>query len=77
MSFRKFVDRHGNAWIVRPRTRYEWHFEPQPGNAEATRIAKPPGYERDPYELSQEELQRLFDASRAWSTPRRPSPFKD
>jgi hypothetical protein len=36
-----------------------------------------PGYERDPFELSVEELQRLLDgAPRPGSGPRK-SPFKD
>jgi hypothetical protein len=77
MSFRTFKDRSGNAWVLRPRSRWEWHFEPQPGNTEPTRIARAPGYQDDPYELSQEELQRLFDAALPRRTTPRKSPFKD
>lgn len=78
MGFREFVDRAGNAWSVRPRSRWEWHFEPRPGSAEPARVAKAPGYQDDPFELSQEELQRLLDASKPRrSSTDRPSPFAD
>jgi hypothetical protein len=77
MSFRKFVDRSGNGWIVRPRGRSEWHFEPLQGNSQPTLTVRAPSYQNDPYELSQEELQRLFDSAAARAGPSRPSPFKD
>jgi hypothetical protein len=38
---------------------------------------QPPGYEQDPYELSQEELQRLLEASTARPERARKSPFAD
>jgi hypothetical protein len=77
MAFRKFTDRDGNSWEVRPASRGEWEFSPVGGNEQRARTAQAPGYEKDPYELSQEELQRLLDASSA--PPPRPvkNPFGD
>jgi hypothetical protein len=77
MGYRKFIDRDGNSWEVRDRTRSEWDFEPVPGNPERTRSVPAPGYEKDPFELSIEELQRLLDSVRAPSVRQKPSPFKD
>jgi hypothetical protein len=38
---------------------------------------EPPGYEQDPYELSQEELQRLLDASTPLAKRSVKNPFGD
>jgi hypothetical protein len=76
MAGRRFVDRAGLRWEVRVRSRSEWELEPVDENPGAGRLATPPGYEADPFELSVEELQGLLDAGR----PRRPpgrSPFLD
>lgn len=77
MASRNFVDRDGNAWDVIPRSKTEWEFEPIGGNKEARKVVDPPGYERDPFELSNEELQRLLDSAREPRTRPRKSPFLD
>ncbi len=78
MSYRAFTDRQGNRWQVRPQARREWHFEPLPGNPETRRVAVPPGYQEDPFELSDQEIQRVLDSARpAGAGSGRPSPFKD
>jgi hypothetical protein len=53
-------------------------FEPLPGNPEGRTAVSPPGYDNDPFELSNEELQTLLDAA-GGPTQRRPkkSPFLD
>jgi hypothetical protein len=77
MAFRKFVDRDGYQWEVRPRTKSDWDLEPIGSNPNRARSARSPGYEKDPFELSREELQHLLDASPA-PTPRpTKNPFKD
>ena len=76
MAHRRFADREGNRWEVRPRSRSEWEFEPVEGNRGAARLVTPPGYERDPFEMSVEELQRLLDAGRPPRAPGK-SPFLD
>jgi hypothetical protein len=77
VSFRRFPDRNGRRWEVRVIGRSEWSFEPVEGNPEPARSAGAPSYERDPFELSIEELQRLLDSA----PPPRPrsarSPFLD
>jgi hypothetical protein len=78
MSYRAFTDRQGNRWQVRPLAKREWLFEPLPGNPEARQVAVPPGYEEDPFELSDQEIQRVLDSARAASAgPGRTSPFRD
>jgi len=77
MAYRRFVDRSGAAWEVRDRSRWDWTFEPVGGNPAAARTARAPGYQDDPFELSDAELQRLLDAARSSSGPGAPSPFKD
>lgn len=77
MSHRTWIDRAGRSWQVRPRSRSEWEFEPLPGNSESARTARAPSWQDDPFELSREELQRLFDAAPDPSRPRPPSPFGD
>jgi hypothetical protein len=77
MAFRTFKDREGRTWEVRPRSKSEWEFTPAGDNTEPTRSVAPPGYERDPFEMSREELQRLLDAAQAAPARHKPSPFKD
>jgi len=77
MSFRKFLDRAGHEWEVRPRTKSDWDLEPVGSNPNPTRSVRSPGYEKDPFELSREELQGLLDASSAPATRSVKSPFKD
>jgi hypothetical protein len=71
------VDREKGQWEIRPVSRSEWEFAPAGDNPARPRSVAAPGYERDPYELSQEELQKLFDASTAPPTRSIRNPFKD
>jgi hypothetical protein len=75
--FRKFLDRDGHEWEVRPRTKSDWDLEPRGSNPSRARSVRSPGYEKDPFELSREELQSLLDASSAPTTRSVKSPFKD
>ena len=77
MGDRRFVDRAGQRWEVRVRGKSEWLFEPVEGNPGPARRAQPPGYERDPFEMSIEELQRLLDSAPPPGPPRTKSPFLD
>lgn len=77
MAFRTFTDRQGRVWEVRDRSAAEWEFAPGPGNPGPSRWVSPPSYEKDPYELSVEELERLLDRALPARTRQRKSPFKD
>ncbi len=77
MGFRTFTDREKRQWEVRPVGRSEWEFSPTGENVERARTVPSPGYEKDPYELSQEELQRLLDQSAAQPSRSIKSPFND
>jgi hypothetical protein len=74
---RKFTDRDGYEWEVRPRTKSDWDLQPVGGNPNRARSVPSPGYEKDPYELSREELQGLLDRSAAPAPRSTKSPFKD
>ena len=63
MAYRTFRDREGQSWEIRPRSRSTWSLEPTAGNPGKARDVDSPGYEKDPFELSIEELQRLLDKS--------------
>jgi hypothetical protein len=77
MGFRRFIDRDKGEWEIRDVSRLEWEFSPAGDNQQRPRRVPPPGYEQDPYELSQEELQRLLDASVPQAERSKRSPFKD
>ena len=83
MGYRKFVDSAGNAWEIRDQSRSEWVFLPVSGNPNSRRTVSAPGYEKDPYELSDQELQTLLDSTGGTDTVRRDptrspkSPFLD
>lgn len=77
MAHRKFVDRDGQGWEIRPRTRSEWELSPVGDNVQRSRDVAAPGYEKDPWELSLEELQALLDRARPASTRQVKSPFGD
>ncbi|HEX9728108.1 MAG TPA: hypothetical protein VGA37_06375 [Gemmatimonadales bacterium] len=81
MGYRKFVDREGRGWNVKDRSPSAWRFEPEPGNPSPAVDVEAPGYQKDPFELSNEELQKLLDAvagRAARPSPRRKgSPFLD
>ncbi|MFQ5551087.1 MAG: hypothetical protein ACE5FJ_07620 [Gemmatimonadales bacterium] len=75
MGYRRFVDRDGNEWEVKDRYQSEWELVPVGGNRGSTVRVKPPTYESDPYEMSNEEIQRLLDSEGGSRGPKRPSPF--
>ena len=75
MGFRRFTDQDKRVWEIRPTSRSEWEFSPSGENLERPRTVPSPGYEKDPYELSQEELQRLLDSSRVAATRQVRNPF--
>jgi len=77
MGFRRFSDRDKREWEIRDTSRLRWEFSPTGQNELPARSVEPPGYEQDPYELSQEELQRLLDASTASSQRSVKNPFGD
>ncbi|HEY9383378.1 MAG TPA: hypothetical protein VIP80_07660 [Gemmatimonadales bacterium] len=77
MGFRKFVDRNRQQWEIRDLSRSRWEFSPAGDNRLPAREVEPPGYEQDPYELSQEELQALLDASTGHSKRATKNPFGD
>ena len=71
MGYRKFTDSDGRSWEIRDHSSSEWMFAPLPGNPEGRTAVSPPGYDNDPFELSNEELQKLLDAA-GGPTTRRP-----
>lgn len=77
MAHRKFVDRDGHRWEIRPRTPSVWELSPVGDNPQRSRDVASPGYEKDPYELSQEELQALLDGAKPTSPRQVRSPFKE
>lgn len=77
MAFRKFVDRDGHTWEVRPRTKSDWDIDPVGTNPHRARMVRSPGYEKDPFELSIEELQRLLDSAKPPAPRATKSPFTD
>jgi hypothetical protein len=77
MGFRTFTDREGLRWEIRERSSHEWEFSPCQGNPGPARLAERPEYETDPYELSNEELQRLLDSAPGGARRERKSPFLD
>ena len=77
MGFRRFADRDGHQWEVRARTREEWELDPVGDNPHRPRTTRAPGHERDPFELSIEELQKLLDQSDPGSGRKVKSPFRD
>jgi hypothetical protein len=77
MGDRRFVDRAGQRWEVRVRSKSEWLLEPVEGNPGPARSTEPPGYERDPFEMSVEELQRLLDSAPPPAPRKTRSPFLD
>lgn len=77
MGDRRFTDRDGRRWEIRVRHRQEWSFEPLDDNPGPARVATPPGYESDPFELSVEELQSVLDAAPPPRPRPKSSPFLD
>lgn len=81
MGYRRFTDREGHVWEIRDLSDVTWEFEPVSQPGERTERVAAPGHQKDPFDLSVEELQRLLDAVRGAAPPRssgaRKSPFKD
>ena len=81
MGYRRLIDRDGEAWDVIDKSDSVWRFEPVGGNPSDPVDARAPGYQKDTFELSQEELQRMLDEgqrqSGAWARPKKKSPFLD
>lgn len=77
MGDRRFVDRDGRRWEVRVVSKREWRFEPVEDNPGPGRVSEGPGYERDPFELSTEELERLLTAAAPVQRKQTKSPFLD
>ena len=81
MGYRRLIDRDGEAWDVKDQSDSVWRFEPAGGNPGAPVDAQAPGYQKDPFEMSQEELQRMLDdgqrQSGEWQRPKKKSPFLD
>jgi len=78
MGYRRFNDVEGNEWEVRDVSRSQWEMQPVRGNPNKHKTVPAPGYEKDPFELSEEELQRLLgdSAGPGRSRPGK-SPFAD
>ncbi len=78
MAYRKFKDSNGNNWEVREQSRDEWYFEPVSGNPGSRKVVRSPGYEKDPFEMSERELQKLLCSDEGEArTKRTKSPFLD
>jgi hypothetical protein len=77
MGYRRFTDRDGVTWEVRDQTFTEWVLQPvgQPGVAPVR--VRAPVQERDPFEVSTEDLQRMLDAERPRGASSRKNPFQD
>ncbi len=76
---RKFKDRQGAPWIVEhPHGSTELIFRLLEGPETDQRTIPLPSHTNDPFELSDQELQRLLDQSKPrYGKPKRPPPFKD
>ena len=61
MSYRRFTDRAGHRWEIRDRHSGSWEFRPVHGNPAAPRQGAAPGYQTDPFELSEQELQAVLE----------------
>ena len=77
MSFRRFTDAAQRDWEIRPLSNSVWELSPTGENTGRARTVPAPGYEKDPWEMSQEELQRLVDASVEPPVRARKNPFGD
>jgi hypothetical protein len=85
MGYRRITDRDGETWDVVDRSDSVWRFEPVGGNPADPIESQAPGYQKDPFELSQSELQRMLDEGQSegrsrgknWERPKKKSPFLD
>jgi len=80
MGYRRFKDTEGITWEIRDLSDVAWEFEPVSHPGQRTLRVPAPGHQKDPFDLSVEELQRLLDGVRGAAPPRaapRKSPFSD
>jgi len=77
VSFRRFTDRDKRDWEIRPQSSRVWELSPTGENTDKPRTVPAPGYEKDPWEMSQEELQALLDGSASAPERKRKNPFGD
>ena len=59
---RRFEDARGNSWEIRPEEDYKWYFVPLEGNDSTRKITTPPPEADDPFDLDEDELQKLLDS---------------
>lgn len=73
---RTFKDTGGHDWevTVSPQSKREWLFRRVEGEQRDDRLAPAPTHVDDPFEVSEEELQRLFERSRPRFKPRKEPP---
>lgn len=82
MGYRRFTDPDGATWEVRDVSMNEWDLVPADPGPAPVRVPAP-GYNKDPFDISSQELQRLLARHRRPEDPdtptgrRKPSPFKD
>jgi hypothetical protein len=77
VAYRKFTDADGMQWEVRDRSHSEWELEPVGLNRGQPRTVPAPGYEKDPFEMSEAELQALLGKSSGGPARNKKSPFAD
>lgn len=75
MGYRRFADGRGGRWEIRIESSGEWRFEPVSGTTVPPSRARPPLYAKDPFELSEQELQRILDTARPVERRGGKSPF--
>ena len=62
---------------MKDRSHSEWSLEPVGLNRGQARTVPAPGYEKDPFEMSEEELQALLGQSSGPPARKKKSPFGD
>ena len=68
----------GYEWEVRDVSRSAWEIRPVGDNPGRSKSVPTPSYEADPFELSEEELQRLLGEGAGPAPDRtRKNPFKE
>lgn len=72
MGYRRFADGKGGRWEIRIESSGEWRFEPVSGTSRPASRGRPPLYARDPFELSEPELQRILEDARPIAAGPRP-----
>jgi len=77
MACRKFTDADGFQWEVRDRLHADGELETGGMNRQAPRTVPAPGYEKDPFEMSESELQALLGKSSGGPERKKKNPFKD